>query len=148
MDHPPAPLGWNKTIKDLVSEQKFVGYPEIEWARQYERSLLPADTRFPRHGDLYEAIDDVELDYLTQWRAPYTGGGTATLKRGERVLVGSADDPAPLGVYAAPQNYKEVESRIIPEAERTHYKYDGFSFWISTRDLNAKFRLVAEGHGK
>lgn len=52
----PAPPGWNKTIQDLFDEAKTtrstVGPPEVEWARDYERSLIPAGTRFPKKGDV------------------------------------------------------------------------------------------------
>ena len=150
-DIPPAPPGWNKTVADLVSEmnsglRKNIRGDEAEWARNYERTLLPEGLRFPRKGDIYEAIDDLEVDYLTSWFAPYTGGGRGTLMRGERIVVDSdPSDPTPLGVYAKPENYKEVEMRIVPEDERTHYKYGGFYFQVRTLDLNTKFRLVAEG---
>src|SRR5215203_6896773 len=87
---PPAPPGWNKTISELVAEttsglRKSVGPYEIEWARDYERSLLPADVRFPKEGDLYEALQDVQIDYLTSWAAPFTGSGKGILKKGERI---------------------------------------------------------------
>ncbi len=63
---PPAPEGWNKTLADLDAEYRAgarvtLGSPEVDWAREYERSLLPADTRFPREGDVYEALEDFEL---------------------------------------------------------------------------------------
>jgi len=48
-------------------------------------------------------------------------------------------------VYAIPENYKELEMRIVPEEDRTHYKYGGFYFHVTTLDLNTKFRLVSEG---
>ena len=63
---PPAPEGWNKTLADLMDEvttgkRKSLGSPEIDWARDYERSLLPVGTRFPQRGDLYEVTEAVEV---------------------------------------------------------------------------------------
>lgn len=83
---PPAPPGWNKTVADLLAEAKrgergSVGSPEVDWARDYERSRIPFGSRFPRKGDVYEAIKDFSVDYMTAWAAPYTGGGQGTLKR-------------------------------------------------------------------
>jgi len=72
---PPAPPGWKKTIEDLFDESRAgnrssVGSPEVDWARDYERSLIPAGTRFTKSGDIYQAIIDVEVSYLTSWSAP------------------------------------------------------------------------------
>jgi hypothetical protein len=73
---PPAPPGWNKTLADLMAEvdsglRQSVGSPEMDWARDYERSLLPSDTRFPCEGEVYEALDDILVDYLTSWATPW-----------------------------------------------------------------------------
>jgi hypothetical protein len=91
---PPAPPGWNKTIQDLFDESKrtksAVGPPEVEWARDYERSLIPAGMRFPKKGDVFEATRDVEVSYLTSWSAPFTGGGSGRLKKGVKWLRMSA----------------------------------------------------------
>jgi len=149
---PPAPEGWNKTFADLDAEYKSgarrtpAGSPEIDWARDYERSLLPADTRFPLLGDVYEVLEDLEVHYLTSWRAPFTGGGKGRLLRGDRIVVRYML-PKPIAVSADAVNYREIEARVVPESERKVQGYDGFSFSIKTADLNTKFRLVREGGG-
>ena len=38
-----------------------MGSPEVEWAIDYERSLIPVGTRFPKKGDVYEPATDVEI---------------------------------------------------------------------------------------
>jgi hypothetical protein len=149
MDFPPAPAGWNKTLEDLCAEmhsgiRKSIDGQEAEWARNYERSLLPETIRFPGPGDVYEAIDDIEVQYVTHWLAPYTGSGSAIIKQREKIVVDGGCDPEPLGVYALPEDYK-LEMRMIPQEDRTDGKYGGFHLSISTRDLNTKFRLVGEG---
>lgn len=73
------PPDWTKTLADLVAESKqtrsVIGPPETGWARAYERSLLRPWARFPLDGDVYEALEDTPIKFLTHWRAPFTGGG-------------------------------------------------------------------------
>jgi hypothetical protein len=146
---PPAPPGWNKTIQDLFNEAdkngSVVGPPEVDWARDYERSFIPAGTRFPKKGDVYEATEDVQVSYLTSWSAPFTGGGTGTLKRGERVIVEhNMLLHRPVSVYAKPTDYTAVEERMVPESDRANKKYAGFYLRLKTADLGRNFRLVHE----
>lgn len=147
---PPAPPGWKKTLSDLHAElesgsRSVLGSPEVDWATDYERSLLPVDTRFPRQGDVYEALEDVEVHYLTSWDAPFTGGGKGTMRRGDNVVVVYLVSPQPLTVGARPVKYAELEERLVPEADRKAHRYGGFYLSIGTTDLNTKFRLVQEG---
>ncbi|MBL9198923.1 MAG: hypothetical protein JNL39_00395 [Opitutaceae bacterium] len=150
---PPAPPSWNKTIADLFAEMKrgertSVGSPEVDWARDYERSQLPAGLRFPRKGDVYEALEDVVVSYLTSWSAPYTGGGEGTLIKGDQVTVDT--DPASdraISTYAVAVDYAALEKRLVPATDRSEPKYSGFYFSLRTVDLNQKFKLVREGSG-
>ena len=88
----------------------------------------------------------MEIRYVTHWMAPYTSSGSATLKRGEKIVAeGNLSNPEPLGVYALPIDYQQLEMRMVPDEERTDKKYGGFHLFISTADLNNKFRLAAEG---
>ena len=146
---PPAPRGWNKTIKDLMDESaesgSAAGPPEVDWALDYERSLLPAGTRFPKKGDVYEASEDVEVNYLSSWSAPFTGGGMGKLKNGDRVIVDyDILLPRPVAVYARPIEYAAVEERMVPASDRANVKYAGFYLCLRTADLSLHFRLVHE----
>lgn len=126
--------------------RKSLGSPEADWAREYERSLIPAGSRFPRKGDVYESIEAVEVNYLTSWAAPFTGGATVTLPAGHRVVIsGDSRDPQPIAVYADAVDYKALEELVVPAVDRQAKKYTGFYFSISTVALNSKFRLVREG---
>jgi hypothetical protein len=148
---PPMPPGWNLTYDDLFAEmkagkRKSLGNPEAAWAIDYEKSLLPESTRFPHKGDLYESLADQEIEYMTAWAAPYTGGGKGQLLKGERIWIHS--DPReekPLGVYALPVEYEALEARMVPEAERTSEKYGGFYFYFKTLELESNFRLLQSG---
>lgn len=148
---PPTPPGWNLTFADLLAEmkagkRKSIGRPELHWARDYERSLIPAHMHFPQQGDVYEATADVQVRYLTSWAAPFTGGGDGVLLGGERVFVEHAPvDTKPIGVNAVALNYAPIERRIVPEAERQQPKYRGYYFSLKTVELNTKFKLVQTG---
>lgn len=148
---PPMPADWKLTYADLVAEakdgkRKSIGRAEMEWAKEYERSLIPADMRFPQKGDLYESLADQTVEYITAWAAPYSGGGTGTLFKGEQVWIHSAPrDEKPIGEYALPVEYRKIEERMVPESERTAAKYGGFSFYFTTIELNTNFKLVRTG---
>ncbi len=148
MDTPPAPPGWNKTFADLDAEmsaglRKSIGFPETEWARDYELSLLPKHTRFPRKGDVYEPLEPVTLSFLTAWSAPYTGSGTMVLQPGQQIRLDDAPGIArPILVYAVAVNYKKVERQALPWWTRWRPDYQGFYFAVETALLNSKFRLV------
>lgn len=150
-ERPPRPDGWNFTYADLMAEMKAgkrnsVGQPEMDWARDYERSLIPAAMRFPQKGDVYEVLQDMEVEFMTAWAAPFTGGGKGMLMQGERVLVHIEPAEAkPIGAYAKAVKYKAVEERMVPASERNSRKYGGFYFYFSTVELNTKFLLVRSG---
>jgi hypothetical protein len=150
---PPRPADWNKTVNDLFQEmkaglRKTIGQPEIDWAREYTRSLIPDGLRYPRLGDVYEALVDQPVRYMTAWRAAYTGGGESTIRAGERLWVHSEPvGEKPLGVYALPTDYNEMEIRMVPTEERTAAKYNGYYLSVDTVTLLNKYRLVQTGYG-
>lgn len=146
------PDGWTKTLDDLFREwtvtRREVGPPETEWAMAYERSLLPPGTRFPRDGDVYEALGDVPVQLLTHWKAPFTGGADGVLPRGTRIRVflpATSWAPAvsePIAVYAEPVDNPALEAALVPRADREHPSYGGYSLSIKTAMLSREFRLV------
>jgi hypothetical protein len=132
-----------------AGKRKSVGQPELDWAREYERSLIPDGARFPQKGDVYESLDDQKVTYMTAWSAPFTGGGEATLLKGERVWIDSSPtEKKPIGTYALPVEYNKLEKRMVPREEREAPRYGGFYFYFNTVDLNDKFRLVETGYTK
>lgn len=142
------PADWNLTFSDLMEEmkagkRKSVGSPESEWAREYERSLIPPGVRFPQKGDVYESLDNRTVSYMTAWAAPFTGGGEAVLLKGERVWIHtSSRDEKPIGVYAQAVEYRQLEERMVPKEEREKRKYGGFYFYFKTVELSEYFKLV------
>jgi len=153
-DMEERPKGWNLTTSDLMDElesgkRKEIGEPEITWASDYERSLIPAHYRFPKNGDLYESIKDQEIHFTTYYRAPFSSGGEAILYKGERIWIQSdSTEEELLMVYALPVDYKALESRIVPEIKRSDERYDGYSLYVRTVELNENFRLIQEDFDK
>lgn len=140
------PAGWNKRLADLEPTDHGDGRPcitaeESEWAREYERGLLRPWARFPRDGEVYIAVGDFNVSFLTHWRAPFTGGGEGVLPGGTRIYV-HVSDPEPIAVYANAENATELEFALVPNEDRLAEKYTGYSLVISTEDLNRHFRLV------
>lgn len=142
------PADWNLTVEDLFAEmnagkRKSLGQPEIEWAREYEKSLIPKGTRFPKKGDVYESNTDQTIHYMAAWSAPFTGGGKATLLKGERIWIDK--DPSEersIGSYALPIEYDKLEKRMVSLEDREEPKYNGFYFYFNTVALNSDFTLV------
>ncbi len=145
---PPRPADWNKTIDDLMQEmnaglRREIRQPEIDWAREFTRSLIPDGLRYPRKGALYESLADQPIRYMTAWSAPYTGSGDSTILAGERVWIDSDPiDAKPIGVYAMPVDYEDLEKRMVPAEERDAENYNGFYLWLDTMVLIEQFRLV------
>src|SRR3954463_436573 len=87
----PRPPDWKKTLADLTEEMaqriRFPDPDEIEWARDYERSLLPAGTIFPRSGQVWEAVDDCDVLVSLWFAAPASGSEKGRLAKGERVGI-------------------------------------------------------------
>jgi hypothetical protein len=148
VERPPRPEDWHFTFADLMAEKRqSVGQPELDWARDYERSLIPPAMRFPQKRDVYEALHDMEVEFMTAWAAPFTGGGKSLLMQGEKVFVHF--DPAeekPIGAYVEAMEYNMLEERMVSASERNSSKYGGFYFYFSTVELNTKFALVQTGY--
>ena len=140
-------LFWRQTVGDLMAELQAgkrteISGEEVELAKAYQRRQIPPGIRFPKAGEIYEAIGDFEVHYMTAHCAPFTGGGRSVLPKGERVRVCEPSNPEPLGVYCDPLNYDALHERIVPAKERAHERYEGYYLSIDTVDLNRSFTLV------
>ncbi|MCA1819795.1 MAG: hypothetical protein LC620_07090 [Halobacteriales archaeon] len=140
------PRTWDKRLEDLKPSDHGDGRlsitgEESTWAREFEVRALRPWVRFPRDGDTYEALEDVEVNFLTHWKAPFTGGGTGVLPKGTKVRVSAMHDE-PVGVHAQPLDSPGLEAALVPADERGNSKYDGFSLSLGTEVLNRRFRLV------
>jgi hypothetical protein len=137
------PKNWNKTTKELFSEDRDLSDKEIRWAIAYEREMIRDKVRFPINGEIYEAIEDVTMEYITHWKVPMTCDGEFILKKNTRIKIVIVDeDPEPISVYADAVEYEELEKEIIPDEIRNDERYNGFSLGIDTIDLNKYFKLI------
>jgi len=59
---------------------------------------------YPRGGEVYEALQDTQISYLTHFMAPFTGGDKAIIQKGERIMVSKRNNPKPSGYYCHPLN--------------------------------------------
>jgi hypothetical protein len=140
---PDPPPGWTKTLKELNAEEGLPKPWEVQWAISYEHAQLKKWARFPRDGEVFEALGKLDVGYEINWDAPVSSGGTATLAQGTRVRVTVFDqEPEPVTVNAVPLEYGLLEQQIIPEEYRVQSKYAGYNLSITTEDLNKLFRRV------
>src|SRR5262245_15374932 len=144
---------WSNAVRDFLAKAARLGRPvpmsELNPAFEREKASLRAWARFPRDGEVYEALRDIEVDFVTHWSAPFTGGGKGRLPAGTHVrVIVLSDDPEPIGVYAKAVNRPTLEQELVPAADRHAEKYAGFSLCIDTDSLNQDFRLVESGMGE
>ena len=103
------------------------------------------ELRGAKEGEIWEALHDVEIQYMTSHDAPYTGGGTATLPAGERVIASkSASGRKRIGAYFDPLRYKELEEILVSKDDRDAPHYSGYYFFIPVEQLNKHFRFVEQ----
>ena len=112
------PVGWTKTLAELMAEckeqRRSIGPSETDWTRAYERSLLCKWVQFPMDGDIYEALDETPVNFLTHWAAPFTGGGSGILPKGTQVRVEVFSiEPEPIAVCAQPLEREAIEARLV-----------------------------------
>ena len=134
-----------KTVEELfdeVKKGKTVNGKPMENARKLSKAVLPIGLFYPKGGEVYEAIQDIQISYLTHFMAPFTGGDKAKLLKGERVIVSKPNQAKPLGYYCYPINYDEIEHRIIPNSDKNDPAYNGFSLSIDTKSLNSDFKQI------
>ncbi len=68
------------------------------WALEIERARLPSDLKFPREGQVWEAVRDCEVSFVPRvWKQPLKLE-TVCIKAGEKVEVVEVDGPKPVFV--------------------------------------------------
>jgi O-acetyl-ADP-ribose deacetylase (regulator of RNase III) len=111
-------------------------------ARKRLKALLPIRLFYPKGGEVFEAVQDVQISYLIHFMAPYTGGGNAKLFKGERIIVSKPNKDKALGYYCYPINADDIENRMIPYSDQNSPPYDGFSLFIDIKSLNKEFKRI------
>lgn len=136
-----------KTIDELFAELKVgkrtsISEKELDKGIKLSKALMPTGLLYPKGGEVFGAIQDVQISYLTHFMAPYIGGDKAKLLKGERVIVSKPNQDKPLGYYCYPINADEVEERIIPNSDKSDPAYNGFSLSIDTKILSSYFKHI------
>lgn len=139
-------LGY-KTLEEFYQEQatgtiSSISFDEINKAKALERASFPADIRYPNEGDIYVAKEEVEINYLTTWEAPYTGGGKGFLPKNAQIIIEELFEEQPIIVSCKAVNYAEIEKIIIPKEDREAGKYSGYYISAETLLLYQKFELI------
>ena len=106
------------------------------------KAAISADLYYPKGGEIFEALVDVEISYLTHFLAPYTGGAKAMLLKGEQVIINPPSQEMPFSYRCDAVRSEDIEKCIIPRSDSESYKYDGYSLSIKTILLNTHFRIV------
>jgi len=138
-------LGY-KTNEELneelrLGQRKSITQEDLLKSEELKRILYPDWIVYPKGGEIYEAIDDVEVLYMTSWGAPFTGGGNVIFPKGETIKVATPNRPKPTSVYCEAVNYKKLHHLVVPEKDRSAPDYGGYYFAIETLTLNTKFKF-------
>lgn len=147
------PADWRKTGEDLYNEmhsglRSFIPQMELEWAADYERSLIPGEYLFPRKGYVYEALEDQDIEIEIWYSAPASGSEDGRLLKGEKVWIYYDPDGDEIEPCVHPIDYKEFEERVVSKESRDLSFYAGYSIRVRTTTLNEKFRLVMKNYSE
>ena len=69
------PAAWEKTTTDLYNEMhsgktSSIPQKELEWAEDYQRSLISSKYKFPKKGYVYEYLEDQNVEIEIWYLAP------------------------------------------------------------------------------
>ena len=114
---------WNPKTDDL--DWGDFGLKCVRWSNDYERSLLPKDLVFPQANQIWEAVDDCEVNFnafFASWpnKEPFRlfaeplPFGRARLSRGERVRIEPINEPKPIMIWFKPLRYLDLQQSIVP----------------------------------
>lgn len=135
---------WNRKIDGLENAGL--------WALEIERSRLPHSIKFPRVGEVWEAMRDCGVSFgaCISFQSPPANSavgqkgvapvfspalfpfGNAQLKRGEKVRILEIDGPPPICVTFQPVRYQELENSIVPDDMRHAPGYHGYTLSAKT----------------
>ncbi|MGO9753403.1 MAG: hypothetical protein ACLP8S_18470 [Solirubrobacteraceae bacterium] len=91
-----------------------------------------------RAGERFRAKADIEVAVMTHWRAPFTGGDSAVLPAGTVVVASHDQLPSVPGFSCVPEDYDELERKVVPEEDRSAGKYGGYSLSFVLDDIGPK----------
>jgi len=136
-------------MNDLMLEKlsgvsrKFSGADEIRWARDYEISLLPPTTVFPRHNQIWAPSEACEVDVDCIFATPSGLSSKGILGKGERVrILGTDFHPKPLVVDFLPIRYDDLHEMFVPSEIRCMERYTNYVLTVRILYFNEHFELL------
>ena len=112
---------------------------------EYEVSLLPPDTVFPRVGQIWETVRECVVDATIFLGNGEAMAGHPRLKAPERFRITGLSNP-PIMVSFTPLRYEELEKLVVPEEFLTRQGYGGYQLDLrfgKERYFNELFKLVS-----
>ena len=139
-------LGY-KTFDEMYKElregkRKEISHNDTEKSAALQRALYPKNIRYPHSGEIYLCIEDAQINYMTHWMKPYTGGDKTIFPKDEKLKISDISQSKPTSVYCQAINADKIEELLIPQSDRAQYDYNGYSLIVDTVTLNGKFKLV------
>ena len=143
---PPVPK-WNSALDDIDVESLFAA------GRQQEASLMPSGITYPRTRQIWEAMRDCEVGFVTLFKPnmpteldwsrlkPF---GQVRLSQAERVRVLSAEASKPLHVSFQPLRYEELHAYIVPTEIRSLDHYSQYFLSLRTAPTQQWLHEVSE----
>ena len=94
-------------------------------------------------GNKFLVVRPLPTRGLVQWRAPFTSGFERVIPKGT-VLVAERDAPRlSTGFVCVPTNSAELESQIVPGADRGVDKYAGYYFFLAYKHIGKQLQRCA-----
>lgn len=145
------PIDWKKTGADLYDEmhsgkRSFIPQKELEWAVDYERSLIPPGYKFPKMGYVYEALEDIDVEIEIWYNAPGSGSDDGKLFKGEKIWIYYDPSEKEIEPCANPIEYEKLEERLVSNDFKVLSFYAGYSIRLRTTTLNEKFKLIKKNY--
>lgn len=95
-----------------------------------------------KQGDRFLVLRDIKLLGNTHFRAPVTLSFEGILPKG-MVLVAAYDSVRLSTAFnAKPENYEEMEKKLVPENHRSSEKYNGYSLIVHYRRIGKDLKLI------
>jgi hypothetical protein len=111
----------------------------VDWRRFSTSNRLD---RPVRKGERFVTRDDMKVRVITYWRAAFTGGHDAALPAGTVLVAKRDQQPYVPGFNCVPEEYRRLETTLVPEEDRLHAKYGGYSLTFVLDDIGTKIESL------
>jgi hypothetical protein len=93
-------------------------------------------------GSRFIAAEDIKTTALTHWRAPMTDGFKCVIPKGTILIATLDSQRISRGFGVIPEKYKELETQLVPEVQRTSSKYDGYTFVLNYGEIGKRIKPI------